>query len=55
MIIRFQYLQSTVEEHRVKALITVTDASVTEQNALTYFITRYPECQNIEIIEIITN
>ena len=53
MIIRFQYLQSTVEEHRVKALITVTDASVTEQNALAYLITRYPERQNIEIIEII--
>ena len=55
MIIRFQYLQSTVEERRVKALITVTKASVTSENALAYLITRYPERHNIEIIEIVTN
>ena len=55
MIIRFQYLQSTVEEHRVKALITITNASVTSENALAYLITRYSERHNIEIIEIVTN
>ena len=55
MIIRFQYLQSTVEEYRVKALITITNASVTSENALAYLITRYPERHNIEIIEIVTN
>ena len=53
MIIRFQYLQSTVEEHRVKALITVTNASVNPENALAYLLTRYPDRHNIEIIEII--
>ncbi len=55
MIIRFQYLQSTVEERRIKALIKVTNASLTPENALAYLITRYPERQNIEIIEIITD
>ena len=55
MIIRFQYLQSTVEEYRVKSLITITNACVTSENALAYLITRYPERHNIEIIEIVTN
>ena len=39
----------------VKALITVTNASVTSENALAYLITRYPERHNIEIIEIVTD
>ena len=55
MIIRFQYLQSSVEELSVKALIKVTNASVTPENALAYLITRYPERNNIEIIEIVTD
>jgi hypothetical protein len=55
MIIRFQYVADLDEELRVKALITVTDSSVTPENALAYLITRYPERQNIEIIEIITD
>jgi hypothetical protein len=53
MIIRFQYLQSSVEELRVKALIKITNAGVNPENALTYLITRYPDRHNIEIIEII--
>jgi hypothetical protein len=53
MIIRFQYIADLDEELRVKALIKVTDASVTPENALAYLITRYSERQNIEIIEII--
>ena len=53
MIIRFQYMQSTVEEPRVKALLKVTNKSVTEQNVLEYLMIRYPERHNIEIIEII--
>ena len=53
MIIRFQYIADIEEELRVKALIMVTDAGVTPENALAYLITRYPERQNIEIIEII--
>jgi len=54
MIIRFQYVADLDEELRVKALIRVTDASVTPENALAYLITRYPERNNIEIIEIIS-
>ncbi len=53
MIIRFQYVTDLDEELSVKALIKVTNASVTPENALAYLITRYPERQNIEIIEII--
>ena len=55
MIIRFQYVTDLDEELRAKALIKVTKASVTPENALAYLITRYPERQNIEIIEIITD
>ena len=55
MIIRFQYFTDLDEELRAKALIKVTNASVTPENALAYLITRYPERQNIEIIEIITD
>jgi hypothetical protein len=54
MIIRFQYVADLDEELRVKALVKVTDASVTPENALAYLITRYPERNNIEIIEIIS-
>ena len=53
MIIRFQYLQSSVDELSVKALIKITNASVNPENALAYLITRYPDRHNIEIIEII--
>ena len=53
MIIRFQYIADIEEELRVKALIKVTDAGVTPENALAYLITRYPERHNIEIIEIV--
>ena len=53
MIIRFQYVTDFDEELRATALIKVTKASVTPENALAYLITRYPERQNIEIIEII--
>ena len=55
MIIRFQYVADLEEELRVKALITVTDSSVTSENALAYLITRYPERNNIEIIEIVAD
>ena len=55
MIIRFQYVTDLDEELRATALIKVTQASVTPENALAYLITRYPERQNIEIIEIITD
>ena len=53
MIIRFQYIADIEEELRVKALIKVTDAGVTPENALAHLITRYPDRHNIEIIEII--
>ena len=53
MIIRFQYIADIEEELRVKALIKVTDAGVTPENALAYLITRYPDRHNIEIIEIV--
>ena len=53
MIIRFQYLQSSVDELSVKALIQITNASVNPENALSYLMTRYPDRHNIEIIEII--
>ena len=53
MIIRFQYLQSSVDELSVKALIKITNASVNPENALAYLLTRYPDRHNIEIIEII--
>ncbi|CAM8661543.1 hypothetical protein MCEMSE6_03049 [Oxalobacteraceae bacterium] len=53
MIIRFQYLQSSVDELSVKALIKITNASVNPENALAYLMTRYPDRHNIEIIEII--
>jgi hypothetical protein len=53
MIIRFQYLQSLVDEIRVTALIKITNASVNPENALSYLMTRYPDRHNIEIIEII--
>ena len=53
MIIRFQYLQSSVDELGVKALIKITNASVNPENALAYLMTRYPDRHNIEIIEII--
>ena len=55
MIIRFQYVTDLDEELRATALIKVAKASVTPENALAYLITRYPERQNIEIIEIITD
>ena len=55
MIIRFQYVTDLDEELRATALIKVTKESVTPENALAYLITRYPERQNIEIIEIITD
>ena len=55
MIIRFQYIADIEEELRVKALIKVTDAGVTPENALAYLITRYPDRHNIEIIEIVTD
>ena len=55
MIIRFQYVTDLDEELRATALIKVIKASVTPENALAYLITRYPERQNIEIIEIITD
>jgi len=55
MIIRFQYVADLDEELRVKALVKITDASVTPENALAYLITRYPERNNIEIIEIVTD
>ena len=54
MIIRFQYVADLDEELRVKALIRVTDASVTPENALAYLVTKYPDRHNIEIIEIIS-
>ena len=54
MIIRFQYVADLDEELRVKALVKITDASVTPENALAYLITRYPERNNIEIIEIVS-
>ena len=53
MIIRFQYLQSSVDELSVKALIKITNASVNPENALAYLMTRYPDRHNIEIIEVI--
>ena len=53
MIIRFQYVTDLDEELRATALIKVTKASVTPENALAYLITRYPDRHNIEIIEII--
>ena len=53
MIIRFQYLKSSVDELSVKALIKITNASVNPENALSYLLTRYPDRHNIEIIEII--
>ena len=55
MIIRFQYIADIEEELRVKALIKVTDAVVTPENALAHLITRYPDHHNIEIIEIVTD
>ena len=55
MIIRFQYVADLDEELRVKALITVTDSSVTPENVLAYLVTKYPDRHNIEIIEIVTN
>ena len=55
MIIRFQYVKDLHEELRAKALIKVTNASLTPENALAYLSTRYPERQNIEIIEISTD
>ena len=55
MIIRFQYIADAEEELRVKALIMITDANVTPENALAYLIKRYPERQSIKIIEIVTN
>ena len=55
MIIRFQYLQSSVDELSVKALIKITNASVNPENALAYLITRYPDRHNLEIIEIVSD
>jgi hypothetical protein len=55
MIIRFQYIADLDEELRVKALIKVTDSSVTPENALAYLITRYPDRHNLEIIEIVSD
>lgn len=54
MIVRFQYVADLNEELRIKALIKIIDVKVTSENALAYLITRFPERQNIEIIEIIT-
>ena len=53
MIIRFQYIANLEDGLRVTALIKVTDAGVTPENALSYLMTRYPDRHNIEIIEII--
>jgi len=53
MIIRFQYVADLDEELRVKALVKITDASVTPENVLAYLVTKYPDRHNIEIIEII--
>ena len=55
MIIRFQYVADLDEELRVKALIKITDVTVTKENALAYLVTRYPDRHNIEIIEIDSN
>ena len=55
MIVRFQYVADLVEELRATALIKITNSSVTPENALAYLITRFPERQNIEIIEIISD
>ena len=55
MIIRFQYIANLEDGLRVAALIKVTNTNVTSETALTYLMTRYPERQNIEIIEIITD
>ena len=55
MIIRFQYIADIEEELRVKALIKVTDAGVTPENALAHLITRYPDRHNLEIIEIVSD
>jgi len=55
MIIRFQYVADLDEELRVKALVKITDASVTPENVLAYLVTKYPDRHNIEIIEIVTD
>ncbi len=55
MIIRFQYIANLEDGLRVTALIKVTDAGVTPENALAHLITRYPDHHNIEIIEIVTD
>ena len=55
MIIRFQYIADVDEELRVKALIKVTDVNITEDTALSYLVTKYPDRHNIEIIEIVTD
>ena len=55
MIIRFQYVADLDEELRVKALIKVTDVTVSPENALAYLVTRYPDRHNIEIIDIVTD
>ena len=53
-IIRFQYLANSDRERHIKAWIKVTNPTVNAANALAYLVTRYPERQNIEIIEIIS-
>lgn len=53
-IIRFQYLANVNKESYIKAWIKVTDPSVNAANALAYLVTRYPERQHIEILEIAT-
>jgi hypothetical protein len=53
-VIRFRYLANIDKERYITAWIKVTDPSVNAKNALAYLVTRYPERQNIEIIEIIS-
>ena len=53
-LIRFQYLTNLDRERVVTAWMKVTDPNVNPSNALAYLVTRYPERQNIEILEIAT-
>ena len=53
-LIRFQYQTNLDRERLVTAWMKVTDPNVNPSNALAYLVTRYPERQNIEILEIAT-
>ena len=53
-LIRFQYIENSINAMKIKAWIKVTDPNVNSNNALAYLVTRYPERQNIEILEIAT-